>query len=100
MGLLDFLRFGKKRMTKIADFKNRGAIMIDVRSQAEFNSGHAPGTICIPLDRFKNEVKNLQKRKKPVLVCCATGSRSGMASSILNQNGIECYNAGGWRNLN
>jgi rhodanese-related sulfurtransferase len=99
MGIFDFLGFGKKRKAAIADFKSRGAILVDVRTKGEFNGGHAPGSICIPLEQFQNEIKALQKKKKPILLCCATGRRSGVANSILLQKGVESYNAGGWRNL-
>ena len=99
MGLFDFLGFGKKRKETITDFQNRGAIVIDVRSKAEFQSGNVKGSICIPLEAIQGQVKSIQKKKKPVLLVCATGRRSGMANSLLQQKGIESFNAGGWRNL-
>lgn len=99
MGLFDFLGFGKKKKETIADFQNRGAIVIDVRSKAEFQSGSVKGSICIPLETIKGQVKSIQKKKKPVLLVCATGRRSGIANNLLQQKGIESYNAGGWRNL-
>ena len=99
MGLFDFLGFGKKKKEAIIDFQNRGAIVIDVRSKAEFQSGNVKGSICIPLETIQGQVKSIQKRKKPVLLVCATGRRSGIAKNILHQNGIDCFNAGSWRSL-
>lgn len=99
MGLFDFLGFGKKRKETIIDFKNRDAIVVDVRSKAEFNSGNVKGSICIPLEQFQGQIKSLEKKNKPVLLVCATGRRSGIANSMLQQKGIESFNAGGWRSL-
>lgn len=99
MGLFDFLRFGKKREEKISDFRDRGAILIDVRSKAEFKTNHAKGSVCIPLEQISGQIKSLQHKNKPLLLCCATGGRSGVACGILEKQGLECYNAGGWRNL-
>lgn len=99
MGLFDFLGFGKKRKEKIAEFQSRGAIVIDVRSKAEFNTGNVKGSICIPLEQIQSQAKSIQKKKKPVLLVCATGRRSGIAHIFLSQKGIESFNAGGWRNL-
>lgn len=99
MGLFDFLGFGKKRKSAVADFKSRGAIIVDVRTKGEFNGAHAPGSICIPLEQFQGHIKSLQKKKKPILLCCATGRRSGIANTFLQQKGMESYNAGSWRNV-
>ena len=99
MGLFDFLGFGKKRKAAIVDFKSRGAILVDFRTHGEFSRSHAPGSICIPLDQFQSQIKSLQKKKKPVLLCCATGRRSGIANSLLLQKGMDSYNAGNWKNL-
>lgn len=99
MGIFSFLGFGKKRQEKIKDFRNRGAIVVDVRSKMEFNQAKVPGSVNIPLDQIHQQMKSLQKKKKPILVCCATGRRSGMAAHLMKQNGMEAYNAGSWRNL-
>ena len=85
------------------DFKtlvNKGAIIVDVRSASEFNSGHVTGAINIPLELINSKVADLKKRNKPVITCCRSGMRSGMAKSTLTAAGIECFNGGAWDVLN
>lgn len=97
MGLLNIL-FGNKTK-KIQDFKNRGAIVIDVRSKAEYDLGAIPGSKNIPLQIIPNKLSEIKKLNKPVILCCASGMRSGSASGILRSNGIEAMNGGGWFGL-
>ncbi|MAP79936.1 MAG: sulfurtransferase [Aequorivita sp.] len=97
MGLLDFL-FGNKSK-KINDFKNRGAIIIDVRSKGEYNNGAIPGSKNIPLQNITSKVNEIKKWNKPVICCCASGMRSGSAASILKSQGVEAMNGGGWHSL-
>ena len=97
MGLLDFL-FGDKGK-KIQDFKSRGAIIIDVRTKNEFVGGAIPGSKNIPLQQIGTKTSEIKKWNKPIIACCASGMRSGSATSILKSNGIEAMNGGGWYSL-
>jgi len=99
MGLLDLFGFGKRK-EKLRDAMSRGAVIIDVRTSGEFASGHIKGSQNIPLDKINGQVERIKKMNKPVVVCCASGMRSGSAKSILSNKGIECYNGGGWHSLN
>jgi rhodanese-related sulfurtransferase len=82
------------------------AVVVDVRSIAEFGKGHIIGSINIPLNGFKDQLKQLQKHKgKPIVVCCQSGSRSGSAVRILQKEGFaEAKNLRGgilaWNNAN
>lgn len=76
-----------------------GAILIDVRTPGEFSHGKPKGAKNIPLDKISNEALKIKKLNKPVVLCCASGMRSGQATSILKRNGIEAYNGGGWYNF-
>jgi rhodanese-related sulfurtransferase len=98
MGLLDFLGFGNKS-NSIQEFKEKGAVIIDVRSQGEFAGGHIKGAKNIPLNEIGNKINDIKKLNKPVIACCASGMRSSQATSILKQNGIEAINGGGWQSL-
>lgn len=98
MGLLDFLGFGNKS-NSIQEFKDKGAIIIDVRSQGEFAGGHIKGAKNIPLNEIGNKINDIKKLNKPVIACCASGMRSSKATSILKQNGIDAINGGGWQSL-
>ena len=92
--------WAKKRIiAMLPELKTRGAKFIDVRSPAEFHGGAAPDTINIPLNDLTKRVEELGKTT-PIVVCCATGTRSAMAKAILRSKGLkEVYNAGSWLNL-
>ncbi len=76
-----------------------GAIIVDVRTVAEFNSGHIKGAINIPVDVIAKKANELKQKGKPVITCCRSGARSGMAVSVLTKAGIEAYNGGAWNAL-
>lgn len=98
MGLLDFLGFGNKK-NSIQEYKEKGAVIIDVRSKGEFDGGHIKDAKNIPLNEIRNKINDIKKLNKPVIACCASGMRSSQATSILKQNGIEAINGGGWQSL-
>ncbi len=76
----------------------RGAVILDVRSKGEFQSGHIKGSVNVPVNRLNEYVGKLNK-DKPVITCCASGARSSAARSMLKSQGFEVYNAGPWTNL-
>lgn len=97
MGLFDFL-FGTRKK-RITDFKNRGAIVLDVRSKTEYGSGAIPGSENIPLHHLNSKISEIKKWNKPVICCCASGMRSASAASMLHGQGVEAMNGGGWSSL-
>ncbi|MFO1197889.1 MAG: rhodanese-like domain-containing protein [Burkholderiaceae bacterium] len=64
------------------------AIILDVREPAEFGAGHLPNARNIPLGELGKRASELPAGK-PVLICCATGARSGKAASVLKAAGRE-----------
>jgi rhodanese-related sulfurtransferase len=97
MGIFNSL-FGNKS-AKIKDYMERGAIIVDVRSKGEYDSGAIPGSKNIPLQQIAIKASELKKLNKPIIACCASGMRSGSAASILKTKGIEAMNGGGWMSL-
>jgi rhodanese-related sulfurtransferase len=85
--------------TDYAELVKNGAIIVDVRTNGEFQGGHIKGSINIPLDIINSKIEELKKKNKIVITCCRSGNRSGMAKSVLERNGIECYNGGAWNIL-
>ena len=77
----------------------RGAVIVDVRTPGEFNSGHIKGSLNIPLDQIGTKIAFLQNKKVPVITVCRSGNRSGAAAGVLKNNGIEVYNGGAWDSL-
>lgn len=79
--------------------QNQKAKIVDVRTPAEFKGGHIKGSINIPLNNIASAQKKL-KGKEPIVLCCASGMRSGQATQILKSKGFDAvYNGGGWRSL-
>ena len=80
----------------IKAIKNKTATIIDVRSPMEFESEHFPGARNIPLEEVNFKITEISAMPKPIVVYCRSGNRSGMAKTMLNQQGInEVYNGGG-----
>lgn len=91
--------FGFGAKVDYADLVKQGAIILDVRSKAEYQGGHIKGSINIPVDTLNNNLSKL-KKDKPIITCCASGMRSASAKSILKSNGFtEVHNGGGWSSL-
>jgi phage shock protein E len=77
-----------------------GAIIIDVRTPGEFAGGHAAKAVNIPLDTLDRNIAKIQKYKKPIVLCCASGMRSARAKGVLVNKGVaNVYDAGAWSNL-
>lgn len=90
---------GRHVRSLLPQLKAQGATLLDVRTLAEFAGGNTPGTINIPLDELGSRLVEIP-RDKPVVVGCASGTRSGMARMLLRKNGYApVYNIGGWRNF-
>lgn len=80
----------------LKDVKSEPKTFVDVRTPEEFASGHVPGAVNIPLHQVQNRLEEFKTMQKPVVAYCRSGARSGMATSILTQNGVqEVINGGG-----
>ena len=86
MGILSWLGFGNNSIKQAIE---AGAIIIDVRTPHEFDQGKIPGSINIPVDRISTQIDRIKKMEKPVILCCASGMRAGMAKGILKKAGLD-----------
>ena len=80
---------------------NDGAVMLDVREAAEFSSGHVANSRNIPTTELDRRMAELPAGK-PVVVVCASGSRSARAAAVLRKSGrtdVFCLDGGlaGWQ---
>lgn len=92
--------FGMGPKVNFSELMKQGAQIIDVRSPAEFKSGHIKGSVNLPLQSLQSNLSKINKNK-PVITCCASGMRSASAKSILKSAGFnEVHNGGGWMSLN
>ena len=97
MSLLSFFGFGK---TSLKELLRNGAIIIDVRSAAEFDRGKIPGSINIPIDRIDINSKRILGMERPIIFCCNSGDRSRKAIQIMKAKGLtQAYYGGDWERL-
>jgi rhodanese-related sulfurtransferase len=91
--------FGLGPKVNYSELIAKGAVILDVRTRGEFQSGHIKASINIPLDSLRNNLSKI-KKNKPVITCCASGMRSASAKNILKSSGYnEVYNGGSWYSL-
>jgi rhodanese-related sulfurtransferase len=68
---------------------NQGAVLVDVRSKAEFDGGHIIDARHVPQDEIAGAGETLKKYKdKVVITCCESGMRSGAAARVLQAQGF------------
>lgn len=73
--------------------------IIDVRTPEEFSAGHVQGSLNIPLQDIPYQVQKIKQMEQPLVLCCASGNRSGQAAVFLKNQGIDCENGGSWLDL-
>lgn len=96
--MLEFLKnlFGG---TDLRPIIANGALILDVRTEEEFKTGSVAGAKNIPLGDLGKNIDDLKKLKKPIVTCCASGSRSDAAVRQLQSYRIEAYNGGSWQKV-
>ncbi len=68
---------------------NQGALLVDVRTQGEFESGHIIDARHIPQDQVGQAAETLKRfREKVLITCCESGTRSGAAARVLKSQGF------------
>jgi phage shock protein E len=66
-----------------------GALLLDVRSEKEFSTGHIPNAVLIPYDELASRLAELgSDSDRPVVVYCESGKRAGMAGETLVEAGF------------
>lgn len=91
----------KDNSALITAIKSEKAVVIDVRTKAEYGGGHVANSLNIPLNEISSNIEKIKKMNKTIILCCASGNRSGQATRILKEKGLEnVYNGGSWSNVN
>jgi rhodanese-related sulfurtransferase len=91
-------RLGIKQLSpKELDLK-KGMVLLDVRTDKEYEAGHIPGSVHIPLSEIGDKIKKL-KKDKDLVVYCQSGNRSIWAIKRLMGMGYKnLYNLKGGYN--
>ena len=79
---------------------SKTATIVDVRTPEEYAAEHFPNAINIPLDQVAQRLHEFKEMSQPIIAYCRSGNRSGIAVSIVKQNGIaDAVNGGGLDDL-
>lgn len=76
-----------------------GAVILDVRTENEYKTGHIDGSINISLGTIRERYIELDT-SKTYITCCSHGLRSVKAETILKEKGFKnVFNGGAWSDL-
>lgn len=67
--------------------KDDDLVLLDVRTIEEYNNGHIPGAVNLPLDELPDLLAQLPSKNQKIVVYCRTGYRAGKAIKILHKQG-------------
>ena len=74
----------------------KGATIVDVRTPEEFEEEHFPNALNISVEQVQDRLAEFGDKNNPVIVYCASGSRSAYAARALKMAGFkDVINAGG-----
>jgi NADPH-dependent 2,4-dienoyl-CoA reductase/sulfur reductase-like enzyme/rhodanese-related sulfurtransferase len=71
-----------------------GHFLLDARTPQEFNAGHVPGAVNVPVDELRARLGELP-RGREIAAYCQVGQRGYLATRILRQAGFHAANVGG-----
>ena len=84
--------FGKKyesiTATAAQEALANGALLVDVRSNGEWNAGHAPSATHLPVDKVRTQASLLPKSEQ-IITICRSGARSAQAAAALAELGYQ-----------
>lgn len=78
---------------EVEQLQNSGALVIDVRTAVEFEAGHIPNAINIPVDELRERISEIPKGQ--LVINCQVGQRGHTASMLLNELGFTAANLDG-----
>lgn len=83
----------------IQEYLDKNAVILDVRTDEEYNQGHVENSLHIVLDDLEYEIDQLKELDKPIITCCRSGARSERAKDLLIDHDIDAINGGPWQNV-
>jgi phage shock protein E len=72
-----------------------GALLLDVRTPAEFAGGHVEGALNVPVQVLAQRLGELGDKARPIVVYCQSGGRSARAAGELQAAGFTVHDLGG-----
>ena len=100
MGIFDFMSYEKRYgpfvpKAEASAMLDRGGLVLDVRSHAEWNAEHCDASLLMPVDELEARLGELPK-DAPILVVCAVGGRAKQVADFLKARGYDAHNLGAW----
>ena len=91
LGAVAWSRFAGTKPAQAAELvKQAGTFILDVRTQGEYSQGHLERAVLIPVQQLPARMSELPTDKKTqILVYCAMGGRSAVATALLKTKGYE-----------
>ena len=80
------------------DLVAEGALLLDVRTPAEFQQRHVPGAVNIPLHELEARMSEVRPEARSVVVYCRSGARSASAAQLLQRAGCQVLDIGSMDN--
>lgn len=97
--MLNLFRKKKLANPQLKEALQQGALIIDVRTPAEYDDGHITTATNIPLQQLQTQLTVLTQQKKVFITCCRSGARSNIACQLIKTAGLDCYDGGAWQQL-
>lgn len=95
VGLFDRFKLPSVKPDEAMQMLRSGATLLDVRENPEWNAGHIPGAVHVPVKNVSSQAIKRLPKGRPVVVTCRTGARSRGATRILREKGVEAFNLSG-----
>lgn len=95
MGLFSRFRLPSVSADEAIAMVSEGATLLDVRENNEWNAGHAPGAIHIPVGQVAGQAARRLPKGKTVIVVCRSGARARGATKSLRDGGMEALSLSG-----
>lgn len=79
----------------------KGALLVDVRTEQEYSQGHLDNAMLIPHDQIASRISELgSDKERQIVLYCRSGGRAGKAEQVLRENGFSnVLNAGGYEGM-
>ena len=92
--------FGWGQSLNYAALVKEGALILDVRTEEEFEVDHIEGSLNIPVEKLRNNLHLLADKQRVIIACCVSGAKSWYAKNLLDSLGfVRVYDAGKWTKL-
>lgn len=95
VGLFNRFKLPSVKPEEAQEMLRAGATLLDVRENSEWNAGHAPGAVHVPVRNVATQAPKRLPKGRPVIVTCKSGARSKGATRVLIEKGIDAYNLSG-----